>query len=263
MIHSLMVPKSGRTGTMMAFATGFVLAALVATLLCVFFCPQVLRADAPYQNPPEQGNDTIRAETPVSLPAPQVGGTISVEEALMNRRSVRNYADIPLSSQDISQLLWAGQGITGPGGLRTAPSAGARYPLEIYLASGNVSGLPPGLYRYLPESHALVEVSDHDVRYELYNNALLQVAVRDAPAVIIIAADYNRTTGTYGNRGIRYADMEAGHAAGNICLQAYTRGIGTVPVGAFDDRGILSVLGQPPGITPLYLMPVGNVEREP
>jgi SagB-type dehydrogenase family enzyme len=193
------------------------------------------------------------------LPAPKMSGTVSVEEAVANRRSVREFTTTPLELSEISQLLWAAQGLTDPSGLRTAPSAGALYPLEIYVACGNVTGLEGGVYHYLPQSHALDRVIGRDVRGDLYESALRQSSVREAAAVIIIAADYNRTTRKYGERGIRYVHMEAGHASENIYLQAYTLGIGTVSIGAFDDSGVASVLGLPQNQTPLYLMPIGHI----
>jgi SagB-type dehydrogenase family enzyme len=212
------------------------------------------------QQPAGSGNaGTPSLDSPVTLPAPRIAGTVSVEEALASRRSVREYVKAPLTLTDLSQLLWAAQGLTDPAGFRTAPSAGALYPLEVYVACGNVSGLSPGVYHYLPQSHALEQVVDRDVQDDLYRNALRQAPVRDAPAVIVIAADYNRTTVKYGERGIRYVHMEAGHAAENICLQAYARGIGTVTIGAFYDSNVQSVLGLPQNEVPLYLMPVGKI----
>lgn len=197
----------------------------------------------------------------IPLPEPQTSGTISVEEAIHNRRSVREFDTASLDLTDLSQLLWAAQGMSGPSGLRTAPSAGALYPLEIYVASGNVTGLPSGVYHYLPDSHTLERIWDHDIRKALFRSSLSQTPVRDAPAVIIIAADYRRTTGTYGERGIRYVQMEAGHVSENIYLQAYPLGIGTVAIGAFDDNTVKSVLGLPAYHEPLYLMPVGTIHR--
>ena len=202
---------------------------------------------------------TLTPDGRIPLPAPKMTGTVSVEEAVSGRRSVREYATSPLDISEISQLLWAAQGLTDPSGLRAAPSAGALYPLEVYVACGNVTGLSGGVYHYLPKSHALERVIERDVREDLYKSALRQPSVRDAAAVIIIAADYNRTTRKYGERGIRYVHMEAGHVSENIYLQAYALGIGTVAIGAFDDSGVQSVLGLPQDQTPLYLMPIGKV----
>lgn len=198
----------------------------------------------------------------IELPLPHTSGTISVEQALANRRSVREYVNIPLDIAGLSQLLWAAQGITDPAGLRTAPSAGALYPLEVYIACGNVTGVSPGVYRYIPESHSLSPIIRRDVRDDLYRAALRQISIRDAPAVVVIAADYNRTTRKYGERGIRYVHMEAGHVSENIYLQAYALRLGTVAIGAFDDNGVRSVLGMPQNQTPLYLMPVGKVSLQ-
>jgi SagB-type dehydrogenase family enzyme len=197
----------------------------------------------------------------IPLPAPELNGTVSVEEAIRNRRSIREYAATPLDISEIAQLLWAAQGLTDPSGLRAAPSAGALYPLEISVACRNVTGLPDGVYRYLPESHALEMVPGLEIREGLYFSAPGQPSIRDAAAVIIIAADYNRTTSKYGERGIRYVHMEAGHAAENLYLQAYTLGIGTVAIGAFDDNRVRSETGLPPEYLPLYLMPVGKVSE--
>jgi SagB-type dehydrogenase family enzyme len=213
--------------------------------------------------PPDPGNtSTISPDRLIPLPEPKITGGVSVEEAIAGRRSVREYADTPLELSELSQLLWAAQGVTDPSGLRAAPSAGALYPLEISIACGNVNGLVPGVYQYHPGSHAVKRVIDRDVREDLFTSALGQPSIRDAPAVIIIAADYQRTTGKYGERGVRYVHMEAGHAAENIYLQAYALGIGTVAIGAFDDSGIASVLGLPGNQTPLYLMPVGKLRTQ-
>ena len=210
-------------------------------------------------SPPGPGNITpLSPDHLIPLPAPDTTGMVSVEEALSGRRSVREFAATPLEISELSQLLWAAQGVTDPSGLRAAPSAGALYPLEIYVACGNVNGLLPGVYHYLPGSHAVNRIVDRDVREDLSASALGQSSVRDAPAVIIIAAEYQRTTGKYGERGIRYVHMEAGHAAENIYLQAFTLGVGTVTIGAFDDSGVVSVLGLPGNQIPLYLMPIGK-----
>lgn len=207
--------------------------------------------------------ERVQQEAPVSpgdgrvfLPPHREEGPYTVEQALGSRRSVRGFAPRPLRLTDVSQLLWACQGISGPGGLRTAPSAGALYPLEVYLVAGEVEGLAPGIYRYIPAEHALETVRNGDFRIELSESALNQAAVRDAPAVLVIAAVYERTTGKYGERGIRYVDMEAGHAAQNVYLQAGSLDIGTVSIGAFHDGEMQKILSLEDE-TPLYLMPMG------
>jgi SagB-type dehydrogenase family enzyme len=165
---------------------------------------------------------------------------------------------LSLSLEDISQLLWAAQGITSDWGGRTAPSAGALYPLEVYLVVGDVDGLETGVYKYQPQEHALVRVGDGDVRSELASAALGQSCVARGAVDIIIAAVYERTTGKYGDRGVRYVHMEAGHAAQNICLEAVVLDLGTVTVGAFSDEGVKGILDMPESEAPLYIMPVGR-----
>lgn len=141
-----------------------------------------------------------KAET-IKLPEPAKVSSTSLEEALLKRRSVRSFKDSPLTITEVSQLLWAAQGITSPRGLRTAPSAGALYPLEVYVVAGNVDDLPYGVYNYRPVKHELVRVVKGDKRIELCDAALGQTSVRNAAAVIVFAAVYERTTRKYGDRG--------------------------------------------------------------
>jgi SagB-type dehydrogenase family enzyme len=193
----------------------------------------------------------------VPLPRPRLTGTISVEAALTARRSIRSFSDGALGMDELSQLLWAGQGITLGRGLRTAPSAGALYPLVLYVAAGNVASLPAGIYRYEPAGHRLVAVVGGDKRSELAEAARGQSAVRTAAIVIAVMADYQRTTVKYGERGVRYVHLEAGHAAQNIALQATALGLGTVMIGAFSDVAVSALL-KVSGKQPLYLIPVGR-----
>ncbi len=192
----------------------------------------------------------------IFLPPPRSEGAYSIEQALACRRSVRLFAPRPLRLADASQILWACQGVSGPAGLRTAPSAGALYPLEVYFVAGEVEGLSPGIYHYLPADHSLEIIRSGDYRNALAESALNQTAVRDAPVVLVIAAVYDRTTVKYGERGIRYVDMEAGHAAENVYLQAGSLGIGTVSIGAFHDGEVQRILLLDEE-EPLYLMPAG------
>lgn len=199
------------------------------------------------------------ADQQIVLPAPQTQGSMSVEEAMANRRSTRNFSADSLTLQEVSQILWAAQGITETRrNLRTAPSAGATYPLEVFLVSGNIDGLEPGLYRYVPLEHSLHRKGSEDLRDRLYSQALNQSPVRHAPAVIIIAGIFKRTTNRYGSRGEQYVYMEVGHAGQNVHLQAEAIGLGTVVVGAFNDKGVQQVLGLPGDVVPFYLMPVGR-----
>ena len=194
----------------------------------------------------------------IDLPPPALKGDMSVEEAIRLRRSVRDFKDDPLSVEQISQLLWAGQGIT-EGFKRAAPSAGATYPLILYIVVGDkgVNGLAPGIYEYVPQTHSLVLIKTGDSRQKLAAACLGQTFIQEAPVNIIIAADYERTTARYGERGKKYVHMEAGHAGENIYLQAVSLRLGTVVVGAFDDDAVAAVLELPEGQDPLYVMPVG------
>jgi len=195
----------------------------------------------------------------ISLPAPVLTGEMTLEEALHLRRSVRDYTAEPLLFQHLSQLLWAAQGITSEEGFRTAPSAGALYPLEIYAVVGNVETLPPGLYKYLPSNHSLCFIKPGDLRRVLAEQALDQEQIQEAAVDIIIAAEHERTRSRYDDRGRRYVLLEAGHAGQNLCLQACSLDLGICPVGAFDDDGVRKVLDLPETEAPLYIFSVGNV----
>lgn len=191
----------------------------------------------------------------ITLPAPVKRGSISLEEALYKRESVRSFLPESLTLKEISQILWAAQGTTRHWGGRTVPSAGALYPLEIYLA------LREGLYRYLPRQHQMSQVTGGNLMASLSDAALGQGCVREAPAVVIITAVYERIEGKYGSRGERYVKIEAGHAAQNILLQAVSLGLSAVPVGAFHDEKVRRVLSIPDDHEPLYLIPVGHGRR--
>ena len=196
----------------------------------------------------------------IKLPPPQLKGKMSLEEAIASRRSVRKYRSEPLTPSQLSQLLWSAQGITGAGGLRAAPSAGATYPLEIFVFIGKqaVEGLQAGIYHYDVVSHSLVLHQPGDLRKELARAALDEGFIANAPLDIVICALYPRTSYRYGRRGERYVHMEMGHVGENIHLQAVALGLATVEVGAFDDEGVREVLGVEEQIKPLYIMPIGK-----
>ncbi len=194
----------------------------------------------------------------IKLPEPQFKGQTSVEEALKSRRSVREYTDTSLTLSEISQILWAAQGKTHAWGLRTAPSAGALYPLEIFVVAGKVDELPVGVYRFRCHEHDLVRVLEGDKRGDLYRSALKQESIRDAPAVFVIASVYERVMKKYGERGIRYAHIEVGAAAENIYLQCESLGLGTVIIGAFHDDKVRKALSLKDDEKPLAIMPVGK-----
>ncbi len=194
----------------------------------------------------------------IRLPPPRYSGLFSLEEILLARRSQRTFGREPLTVDEISQLLWAAQGVTHPNAYRTAPSAGALYPLETYAAVGHAVGLAAGFYRYDPAAHALERRSGEDLRPAFRRAALDQRAVERAPAVFLFTAVFGRTTGRYGERGVRYAILEAGHAAQNLCLQAAALDLRSVLIGAFRDGEIREAAGLSPGEEPLYLAPVGK-----
>jgi SagB-type dehydrogenase family enzyme len=197
-------------------------------------------------------------ESKIHLPAARRDNTISIEKTLRSRRSVREFATEPLELWQISQLAWAAQGITGPDVHRTAPSAGALYPLELYVTAGNVNGLPAGIYKYDLRDHELSLWVQGDKRRELSEAALSQSSILQAAAVFALSAVYERTTWKYGERGIRYVHMEAGHSAQNLLLQATALGLGSVLVGAFSDEKVRRVLMLNKAESPLYLIPVGK-----
>lgn len=202
--------------------------------------------------------EEIRKANPDVVPLPRPGktGPLSVEEAIARRRSVREFRDAPVLLTEVSQLLWAAQGITGDDGFkRAAPSAGAKYPMEIFVVAGNVEDLPQGIYRYEPKTHSLKRVRRGDYRSQLADEALSQEYVENAALDIVIAGVYSRTKEKYGERGVRYVHIEVGAVAENVYLQAETMGLGTTLVGAFSDDGVKELLRTE--AAPLGIMPVG------
>ncbi len=208
-----------------------------------------------------EGEQALREK--VYLPAPRLKSDVSVEEAISRRRSIRRYSEKPLRLRELSNLLWAAQGITDPiTKFRASPSAGATYPLEVYLVvkKGGVEELKEGIYHYNPHAHTLERTSSIDVSEELYHAAVAQPWVRVAPVNLIVVCEYDRTTLRYGERGVRYVHMEAGHAAENLYLQAVSLGLGMVVVGAFIDERVQELLGLPENLKPLYIIPIGRLK---
>ena len=208
-------------------------------------------------------------QTIIKLPSPQLNGKVSLEETILRRRSVRRYRREPLDLPQLSQILWSAQGITGTRGFRAAPSAGATYPLEIFVVVGKQGviareakqvseKLQAGIYHYEADSHSLSLHKPADLRPDLARATLDQEFIIDAPVDIVICALYHRTSYRYGKRGERYVHIEVGHAGENIHLQAVALGLATVEVGAFDDEEVRKVLGVDEQIKPLYIMPVGK-----
>jgi SagB-type dehydrogenase family enzyme len=201
---------------------------------------------------------TSQETTKITLPEPAHDSDTSIEETLWGRRSTRNFSEEAITLEQLGQLLWAGQGVTDPSGKRTAPSAGALYPLKLYVVIGKVTGAAAGVYVYDPATHTLKRIIDGDQRQSLAQTALGQTSVKQGAIDIVITANFSITTKVYGERGIRFVHLEAGHAAENICLQAVGLKLATVTVGTFDDASVQHVLGLPDDEVPLYIIPAGN-----
>jgi SagB-type dehydrogenase family enzyme len=199
----------------------------------------------------------------IQLPNPAFKGVVSVEQAIKERRTIRTFRPHSLGMTQLSQLLWAAQGVTDEQrGFRAAPSAGALYPLEIYAVLGEegVEGLRAGVYRYYPARHGLKIINTGDRRREVADAALSQMWISTAPVVFVITAEYKRITQKYGERGIRYAHIEVGHVGQNIFLQAGALGLGAGIVGAFRDASVAGAINAPKGHEPLIIMPVGYTQ---
>jgi SagB-type dehydrogenase family enzyme len=200
----------------------------------------------------------------MKLIEPKTDGPVSLEKAVCMRRTVRSFTADPLSPEAFSQLLWAGYGITRKGGFkRAAPSAGALYPMDLYAALGDecVDGFKAGVYHYDPEDHGVSLVAEGDLRNDLARASLGQTWMARPPLNLVITAEYSRITLKYGERGIRYAIIEAGHMGQNIFLQAEALGLGAGIVGAYDDREVIRVLKIPKSHEPLLIMPVGHKSK--
>jgi len=188
----------------------------------------------------------------LKLPPPRYESEVSIEKALLERRSIRSYKEEPLTLNDLSQILWAAQGITEPKkGLRTAPSPRAVYLLEIYVLPGNVTNLPMGMYKYQPQGHELVKIADGDKKAELFN-AVGQASIKNAPAVLVLSGLSEKT------QRPTWMYLEAGHAAQNVYLQAVSLKMGGVVIGGFKDDDVRKVLNLSEKEQPLYIMPIGK-----
>ncbi len=205
------------------------------------------------------------AQADVKLPKPEFKGQLSVQQAIVARKTVRDFKATPLSLADLSQLLWAADGnlpadaMTGAT-RKVIPSAGGLYPLEVFVATGNgtVESLPAGVYRYDPGANSLRTVASGDKRTLLAHAAHSQMFLARAPAVVVIGAVFGRTTVRYGSRGVNYVFMEAGNSDQNLCLQAEALGLRAGTVGAFNDGPVASALQLPSDVAPLLIVPVGK-----
>ncbi len=212
-------------------------------------------ACSPHDSNLETGNMTT-----ITLPEPNLSGDISLEETLQKRRSVREYASTQLTLVEIGQLAWSAQGITDQTrGFRTAPSAGATFPMELYFLITGTDDIAEGAYRYLPDDHVLEQIIEGDLRQNLQSVALGQESITEAPVVLVITGVLSRIEPRYRDRAMRYMYMEAGHVAQNVYLQSVPLEIGTVVIGAFSDDGVSDVLQLDDGEYPLYIMPIGKL----
>lgn len=243
----------------------FVVSLLLAGIVIMFFgINKFLFSNNDEKRSGEISKEVIMEDGYIRLPDPSLKGEMTVEESLRRRRSVRRYKSVSLNLMQVSQLLWAAYGISDSTTysirkLRTAPSAGATYPLEIYLMAGKVDGLVPGLYRYIPDNHALQLYSHGDIRTQVAEACLSQMMLAEAPASLVYSAVYSRTVSRYGDRGAeRYVCMDLGHSAQNVYLQATAMGLATCAIGAFDDEQLASIIKPPAEEKLLYLMPIGE-----
>lgn len=227
---------------------------LRGTMSVLFLCAwALLLSGCSPSSPPTAPPAGFSVSERTPLPPPATKGSMSLEETLALRRSVREFDTEPLTPAELGQLLWAAQGITNARGFRTAPSAGALYPLELHLATAE------GVFHYDPVSHGLEVLDSKDARQQLYEAALKQEPVRQAPVVVVVTAVYERTSSKYGQeRAPRYVHLEAGHSAQNLLLEAVALHLGAVPIGAFHDEQVQAALGLPVDRQPLYLIAVGH-----
>jgi SagB-type dehydrogenase family enzyme len=191
----------------------------------------------------------------ITLHKPNQDGSMSLEKAISFRRSRRKFLPKSLTLEQIGQLCWAAQGQEASSRFRNAPSAGATYPLELFIVTSD------GLFHYLPDGHLMKKLTELDLRADLVSAAWGQEFIEEAPLTLVFAAMFSRTTNRYSKRGIRYVYMEAGHAAQNVHLQAEALGLGSVAVGAFDDNSVSKVLSLPKNLEPLYMVIVGYCRK--
>ena len=198
----------------------------------------------------------------ISLPVPSHKGTITVEEALKARRTHRSFKARSLTLKQLSQILWGAYGVTATVSgyyLKTAPSAGGLYPIDIYtvVGEGGVDTLAPGVYHFRPENHSIKCVKQGDVRAAVATHSVHQMWMAEAPVMLVITGEYARCTIKYGPRGVTYTHIEAGHVGQNIFLQAEALGLKSGIVGAFNNKQIIKTMGIPTNHDPLLIMPVG------
>ncbi len=240
----------------------FVFGILILGGFLFFF---VFKGITPADNKPvselsaSQQNEIVMDGNKMELPGPRKTGGMSLTEALVLRRSVRSYSSDPLTPSEVSQLLWSAQGVTNERGFRTAPSAGATFPLEMYVMVNNVTGMEKGIYYYDPFENTLEVINTEDVSAALTRASLSQSMISEGAIVLIFGAVLERTESRYGERAERYVYNEIGHASQNVHLQAAALDMGTVVIGAYRDEEVENILQLGEEIRVLYMMPVGKM----
>jgi SagB-type dehydrogenase family enzyme len=223
----------------------------ILKLILIFglMVPMLLRLSAECPSAFAQGKAS--GET-IKLPSPRYDSEVSIEKALLERRSIRSYKEEPLTLHELSQILWAAQGITETKrGLRTAPSARALFMVEVYVLLGNVTNLPMGAYKYQPQGHELIKMADGDKKAELFK-AVGQASIKNAPAVLVFSGLSEKT------QRPPWMYLEAGHAAQNVYLQAVSLKMGGVVMAGFKDEDVRKVLNLSEKEQPIYIMPIGK-----
>jgi SagB-type dehydrogenase family enzyme len=205
--------------------------------------------------------NNIQAMDIIKLPEPKDKKVVYLDELLNKRYSIRTFKQKPISIDDLSYILWCSYGFKKDGG-RVVPSAGALYPLDIYIIAGSIEGernmgIIPGIYHYLPDKHQIELIKKGDIRKDVANASLSQMWMASAPCMIAITCEYKRITSKYRDRGIRYAHMEAGNVSQNIFLATFNTGLGCGIVGAFNDDLVKTVMGINRMREPLLIMPIG------
>jgi SagB-type dehydrogenase family enzyme len=218
---------------------------ILGSLLC-FFGPSILCVAGTNQD----------LHPRIVLPAPRTDGTLSLERAIAGRRSRREPGKGSITLADVGQVCWAAQGITDPPNRRAVPSAGALYPLEVYVVAGNVKSLEAAIYKYLAGEHSIEMVLKGDHRGALAEAALGQTSITHCSAAVVVAGVLERTKAKYGERAERYMNMEAGCVIQNVYLQAESLGLAAVAIGAFDDPAVKNMVKMTHDEQPLIILPL-------
>jgi len=208
--------------------------------------PETMGAEVMRRDLRPQRYKTYPDSIKVALPVFEPDRLMTLDEILSERKSIRQYQPKPLTLGQLSYLLWASTGVQRAEGdheFRTAPSAGALYPIETYIIANEVRDLEPGLYHYDIRNHELEQIGTGNLRGQVAAAALGQAMCAAAPAVFVWTAVFARSTWKYGQRAYRYIYLDAGHIAENLALAAVSLDLGTCQIGALFDNEVNSLLG--------------------